>query len=75
MIFILYPNPTYGTIQINSKIKINEAGVFDLKGVLVSFQNINNNQRIELGNLVPGNYIIKMITEDRKTIFKQIVKK
>jgi hypothetical protein len=73
--FILYPNPTYGTLQINSKIKINEAGVFDIKGVLVSFQSVGNNQQIELGNLAPGSYMIKMITEDRKTIFKQIIKK
>lgn len=72
---ILYPNPTYGTIKIESKNKVNEAGVFDIKGSLVSFQSIGNNQEIELGNLAPGTYIIKMITEDRKTIFKQVIKK
>jgi hypothetical protein len=73
--FILYPNPTYGTLKIESKEKVSEAGVFDIKGALVSFQSIGTNQQIELGDLIPGTYIIKMITEDRKTIFKKIIKK
>lgn len=73
--FILYPNPTYGTLKIQSVDKVSEAGVFDIKGGLVSFQSIGNNQQIELGNLTPGNYIIKMITENRKTVYKQIIKK
>ncbi|MNF23756.1 Glycosyl hydrolase family 57 [compost metagenome] len=72
--FILYPNPTYGTVNIQSDDKISEAGIFDIKGTLVSFQSIQN-QQIEMGNLSAGTYIIKMITEDRKTIFKQIIKK
>jgi hypothetical protein len=72
---ILYPNPTYGTLKIESKEKISEAGVFDIKGALVSFQSIGSNQQIELGDLIPGNYVIKIITENRKTIFKQIIKK
>jgi hypothetical protein len=73
--FILYPNPTHGTVKIDSKEKVIEAGVFDIKGTLVSFQSIGNNQQIELGNLISGTYILKMITEDRKTISKQIIKK
>ena len=73
--FILYPNPTYGTLKIESKEKISEAGVFDIKGTLVSFQSIGSNQQIELGDLIPGTYTIKMITENRKAIFKQIIKK
>ena len=74
-LLILYPNPTYGTLKIESKIIVSEAGIFDIKGALVSFQNIGDNQQIELGNLAPGNYIVKMITQDRKIIFKQIIKK
>ena len=72
--FILYPNPTYGTIQIESKNRISEAGIFDMKGTLVSFQTVSN-QQIEMGDLAAGNYIVKMITEDRQTIFKQVIKK
>lgn len=74
-LLILYPNPTYGTLKIESKIIVSEAGIFDIKGALVSFQSIGDNQQIELGNLAPGNYIVKMITQDRKIIFKQIIKK
>nr|WP_315149422.1 starch-binding protein [uncultured Flavobacterium sp.] len=73
--FVLFPNPTYGTVKIESNEKINEVGVFDLKGALVSFQSIGNNQQIELGNLIPGYYVLKMITEKRETIYKQIIKK
>lgn len=72
---IVYPNPTFGTLKIESKEKVSEAGVFDIKGALVSFQSIGNNQQIELGNLIPGTYVIKMITENRETIFKKVIKK
>jgi len=72
---ILYPNPTYGSLKIESKDIVIEAGVFDIKGALVSFQSIGNNQQIELGNLIPGTYVIKMITKNRATIFKKIIKK
>ena len=74
-ILLLYPNPTYGTIKIVSKISINEAGIFDIKGALVSFQSIGDNQQIELGNLTSGTYIIKLITSNRHVIFKKIIKK
>jgi Starch-binding module 26/Glycosyl hydrolase family 57/Chitobiase/beta-hexosaminidase C-terminal domain/Secretion system C-terminal sorting domain len=73
--FFLYPNPTYGTLKIDSKKIVSEAGVFDVKGALVSFQSVGSNQQIELGNLIPGTYIVKMITENRETIYKQIIKK
>lgn len=72
---ILYPNPTNGTLNINSKEKVNEAGIFDIKGVLVSFQSVGINQQIEMSNFAPGTYLIKMITENRKTILKQVIKK
>lgn len=72
--FTLYPNPTYGTVNIQSNDKISEAGIFDIKGTLVSFQSIQN-QQIEMSDLSAGTYIIKMITEGRKTIYKQVIKK
>ena len=72
--FILYPNPTYGTVKIISTDKISEAGIFDIKGSLVSFQSINENQQIEIGDLAPGTYILKMITKERKVVFKKVVK-
>jgi hypothetical protein len=72
--FIVYPNPTYGTVKISSKDKISEAGIFDSKGSLVSFQSINENQQIEMGDLAPGTYILKMITKERKVVFRKVVK-
>lgn len=72
--FILYPNPTYGTLLIESNDRVSEAGIFDIKGSLVSFQSVRN-QQIEMKDLAVGTYIIKMITEDRKTIIRQVIKK
>jgi len=57
--FIIYPNPTYGTVKIASKIVIDEVGIFDIKGCLISFQSINNNQEIEMGGIAPGTYLLK----------------
>lgn len=70
----LYPNPTYGTVNIQSNDKIEEAGIFDTKGALISFQTITN-QQLEMKDVPSGVYILKMITEDKKTIYKQVIKK
>jgi hypothetical protein len=72
--FILYPNPTYGTLLIESNDRVSEAGIFDIKGSLVSFQSVRN-QQIEMKDFAAGTYIIKMITEGRKTIIRQVIKK
>lgn len=72
--FILYPNPTYGTVKIVSNYKISEVGIFDIKGSLVSYQSIGENQQIEMGNLAAGNYVLKMITKDRKIVFRKVIK-
>ena len=72
--FILYPNPTVGTIKVVSIDKIAEVGIYDMKGSMVGHQ-ITTNQEIDLSNFVAGTYILKMITESKKVIFKQVIKK
>ena len=36
---------------------------------------IGENQQIEMGNLAPGTYLLKIITSDRKIVFKKVMKK
>lgn len=72
---LVYPNPTYRTVNISSNINITEVGIFDVKGSLVSFQSIGKNQQVEMGNLAPGIYTLKIINSDREILFKKVVKK
>lgn len=72
--YILYPNPSNDIINITSTDKIKEIGIYDMTGALIEHQVITN-QKINIESLSIGIYIVKMISEDKKVIFKQIIKK
>jgi hypothetical protein len=72
--FVLFPNPTDGIVSILSNENVTEVGVFNMLGELVLHQKIENKQ-LNLKELPIGTYIVKMITESKKVIFKQIIKK
>lgn len=68
----IYPNPATDFITIKSKSKVNAVEVFDIAGRKV---NMNlNNDKIDVRNLNPGNYIISIETKDGKTS-KKFIKK
>ncbi|MFZ9029183.1 MAG: T9SS type A sorting domain-containing protein, partial [Crocinitomicaceae bacterium] len=68
----IYPNPTFGTITINTNInKINSVEVIDLTGkVLINTQSTT----IDLSDLSSGKYIVRVSTNDsihRTTVIKK----
>ncbi|NND62559.1 MAG: T9SS type A sorting domain-containing protein [Flavobacteriaceae bacterium] len=62
--FKIYPNPTYGTININSVVSLGESNVsiFDMNGRKVFSQNleIGNRASVDASNLSAGVYVVKI---------------
>ena len=75
---VVYPNPTNGLLQINSKISlIKEATVFDLLGEKVytsKFSTLNNNINLDLKTLQTGIYTLKVTSNTGKTENIKIIK-
>lgn len=69
----LYPIPTAGIIEINTKLLIETVNIFDLKGTLKNIIPVVNNQ-IDISHFIPGVYILKIKTENgiiNKKVFKR----
>ncbi len=65
--FSLYPNPSHDrvTLQRNTSAAANLI-IYDITGKIVSQQSISgNDQDIDIQNLVPGRYIISVVTDSR----------
>lgn len=61
----LFPNPTFGEVNISSKAKITNIEVIDLSGKIVesiSFEFMNN-INVNVGHLNKGLYIVKLHTD------------
>src|SRR5690606_29251526 len=64
----LYPNPTTGTINIQTKEKINSVSVYNAVGQKVEFNSLNNeNTSIDISSLLSGTYFVE-INLNNKTI-------
>ncbi len=61
----LFPNPTKDFININAVEMIRGIKISDLKGsILKEIRNVNSQDlTIDIQNLIPGNYIISVITD------------
>jgi hypothetical protein len=73
---LLYPNPTYGSIQIESDEKIKDIKIYSPGGVLVrDFGHgviWGNRNQLNLEHLTPGTYFVQIIYQN-KTDFIPIV--
>lgn len=62
--FVVYPNPSHGEINIQSRFGIDEAqiSIFDMNGRLIIEQEVemHNTGTINASNLTPGIYMIKI---------------
>jgi hypothetical protein len=70
----IFPNPTKGYVQINSKIKMNEIRLYNAVGNMLQkdFSNTGMNN-LDLSELPSGMYILEVVTgqkSTRKTILK-----
>src|SRR5690606_32804737 len=68
----IYPNPTTGILNFNSKSEIQNVVLFDLSGRKISEF---NSSQINISSLPKGIYLVKISTKDGKTTTKKVVKK
>ena len=68
---LLYPNPSSGTIYIESDYRFDSYNVFDNKGQLIANGTISGNSELVL-NVANGMYVLELIDGDRST-FKKFV--
>lgn len=69
---ILYPNPVTDFLQINSSIKIKYAAVYDLTGKRIEVE--LNDGKVDVRNLLIGEYLLNIETEKGKFTEKFIKK-
>ena len=63
--FVMYPNPANDIIHIESLDNINRCEVLTLTGAMVfSKTDCSQSFKLEIGNLKPGTYMIRMISSD-----------
>lgn len=66
---ILYPNPTTGIINIQTKETIRAVSVYNSIGQKVTFNSLNKeNTSIDISNLPSGTYFIEVTLNNNKTV-------
>ena len=68
----IYPNPASEYVYLKSKSKITHAEIFDSTGRRMNAQ--YSGSRIDVRNLQPGTYLIK-ITSGNETYSQKLIKK
>ncbi|MCJ7932096.1 MAG: T9SS type A sorting domain-containing protein [Chryseobacterium sp.] len=68
----VYPNPVSDVLTIKSDAKVNKVEIYDMSGRKVNAD--LNNDKVNVGNLNPGSYIITIETKEGKTTEKFIKK-
>lgn len=65
----LYPNPTTGLINIQTKEKISSVSVYNSVGQKVSFNSLNKeNTSIDISTLPSGIYLVEVSLNNNKVI-------
>ena len=69
----VYPNPTNGTLNVESVSNINELRIYNVYGALVAVTNVNAKQQsVDVSNYTPGTYLVQLHT-DTGVITKRVV--
>ena len=69
---IVYPNPTSGNLYVKSADDVERVDVYSMSGVKV--KSVAGASSIDIADLLPGQYIVKIVTAGKASI-KMIVKK
>lgn len=67
----VYPNPVFGTLNIDTKSEVNAIKVYDLFGKLV--ESNNNSSTIDISSLVSGMYLV-MVETAEGTFQQRVIK-
>ena len=71
---VVYPNPASDMVTVKG-VQIREVEVFNVVGQRMLQQSISEAEecRLEIGSLVPGIYLVKVISNDGTSIVKKVV--
>lgn len=68
----IYPNPTYNFVTIDSSENISEMSLFTIQGKKLELQ--IDLDKIDISNLTPGIYFLKVKFENNSEVTKKIIK-
>ena len=66
----MYPNPTKGVLNFNFDKAIEKIEIFDISGKSVLAK--SNSNKVDLGSLAKGLYIVQVYANENSDIFKVI---
>lgn len=67
---VLYPNPTINETNLKGAKAGSELSVYDIRGRLITQQEVSNNQLINTKSIEPGSYWF-VVSTDNKIVFKE----
>ena len=75
-LLVVYPNPTNGMLFISNRTgkEISQIEIVDMPGKLV-YAAKSSMESLDLSNLTPGSYLVRLTTESGQIIVKRIVKR
>ncbi|WP_083190073.1 T9SS type A sorting domain-containing protein [Chryseobacterium artocarpi] len=68
----VYPNPTTGAVTIKMKEGLEKYEIYNISGQKLSE---GNSEIVNMNNFVPGTYLIKILTKDKKLTTEKVIKK
>lgn len=68
--FAIYPNPSQGIINFDSKVHIERVRIFDLQGRIIQIMEAENIQSVDLSPLNNGNYLLEISGENFRAMRK-----
>ncbi|MBP2617630.1 T9SS type A sorting domain-containing protein [Chryseobacterium jejuense] len=68
----IYPNPTSGNVTIRMKEGLEKYEVYNISGQKLSE---GKSEMVNMNSFVPGTYLIKIQTRDKKIITEKVIKK
>ncbi|MGE8553484.1 MAG: T9SS type A sorting domain-containing protein [Chryseobacterium jejuense] len=68
----IYPNPTSGSVTIRMKEGLEKYEVYNISGQKLSE---GNSDTVNMSSLIPGTYLIKIQTKDKKITTQKVIKK
>ncbi len=70
----IYPNPTTGIVNIQTKQNNSSISVYNINGVEIINKNINLKDKIDLSNYPKGMYLLKIKSDTQNYLHKLILK-
>ena len=72
---LVYPNPTTGILNIDSRIfKFTRFSIYNIMGIEVGSGDFNNDMYIDVNNLGPGQYVLKLMIGNTQSFNFKFIK-